>query len=854
VPFKANKTRGSMALLGSSESKSRIGLEPLSHPAVTTGVIAAESTREKLQRELLVKKKEERKQRAARKSAKGQQEQVDLQLKLQVHNESDTHETNGVHDLISSSETSSNSTIPSTEHTPEKHFEEPQEEQLVDHKVKKTVKQKSKKIRSSGEGNMDNKVDQLNLDSARSSNTSVTSEEALSEAKVQEDHDYSHKMSSKPSKKKSKNKVFVGKNEGENVNSHVSIPPLDSFMDVPQSDESLPPPQVDENLMSVATDHQNHKTKDGPTLDLTILLSPKQVEDKVPSTVESARKKQEEYFKSIEMEEAAVQVQCVYRGYIGRKEAQKRREEIEQEIHEEALRELQEESCVKIQATFKGYMVRKRDFFSKTQRLKVAKAQKRAKELKQRQEKDRLQNILQHNLNLNENINVGVISSKQDDKEKEIGHYASCSSNSNSSIESENESDNERDVGRDTKDSVKQNEKSTDKNRVPTPPTSARPATGNISPVRRIKTSERSSVEEIPDPTRNITPFDGDGTAPTGDDERTKIHVWPVEYNMEPSDGWNDLNQLDNLTRQSQSDRMLACGQLRVFCGTWNLEAKKPTENLREWISRNKFHIIAVGTEECVNSIAKSVVFSSKKQWEDQLKESIGEEYVKVASHSLTAIHNIVFIHESLLPFLSNVQSDAVATGIGNQIGNKGGIGISFSIGKTSFAFVSSHFEAHQHHLEKRNNNFFRINRELQLIPGRFSNTTSSNTNGGGMHLAGSGAAAAAAIAHAASTGLSTIQLAKLPVSECFDRVFWYGDLNYRINGTRKMVDTLLVRNMHSVLYFNDQLRIEMEKGHVFNVSFFIEHLTTVLEISHFVVCLLLKAFQGRSSTFPTHI
>ena len=53
-------------------------------------------------------------------------------------------------------------------------------------------------------------------------------------------------------------------------------------------------------------------------------------------------------------------------------------------------------------------------------------------------------------------------------------------------------------------------------------------------------------------------------------------------------------------------------------------------------------------------------------------------------------------------------------------------------------------------------------------------------------------------------------------VSERFDRVFWLGDLNYRINGTRPMVDSLLKGNMHEVLAFNDQLRIERAEGRVF--------------------------------------
>lgn len=54
-------------------------------------------------------------------------------------------------------------------------------------------------------------------------------------------------------------------------------------------------------------------------------------------------------------------------------------------------------------------------------------------------------------------------------------------------------------------------------------------------------------------------------------------------------------------------------------------------------------------------------------------------------------------------------------------------------------------------------------------------------------------------------------------VEDRFDYCFWLGDLNYRINGTRKMVDTLLNENLFEVLKNNDQLSISMKNGLVFN-------------------------------------
>ncbi|KAH7485038.1 hypothetical protein PRIC1_004341 [Phytophthora ramorum] len=301
-----------------------------------------------------------------------------------------------------------------------------------------------------------------------------------------------------------------------------------------------------------------------------------------------------------------------------------------------------------------------------------------------------------------------------------------------------------------------------------------------------------------------------------------EIGEWPQELDLELLDDWQELNQLATTLEDTVTQsRFLSQDRLRVFCGTWNMHAKKPTDDLRLWIRPNKYHVVAVGSEECVNSIAKSVVFTSKKSWEDQLRGTLGEDYVLVASHALTAIHNIVFVHTSILPLLGNIQSDAVATGLGNQLGNKGGVGISFTVGTTSFAFINSHFDAHQRNVSKRNGNFHRINHELRLSStGSISSPTSSvaiaptpgKTNTENLQGLGRTSANRFSMPTVGAAAPSS----KRTISERFDRVFWYGDLNYRINGTRRMVDTLLLRNQHDVLYANDQLQREMKVGNVF--------------------------------------
>lgn len=48
---------------------------------------------------------------------------------------------------------------------------------------------------------------------------------------------------------------------------------------------------------------------------------------------------------------------------------------------------------------------------------------------------------------------------------------------------------------------------------------------------------------------------------------------------------------------------------------------------------------------------------------------------------------------------------------------------------------------------------------------------------------------------------------------ETFDRVIWSGDLNYRINAPRAVVDLLIAKGMHEVLAKNDQLSLERGGG-----------------------------------------
>ncbi len=129
-----------------------------------------------------------------------------------------------------------------------------------------------------------------------------------------------------------------------------------------------------------------------------------------------------------------------------------------------------------------------------------------------------------------------------------------------------------------------------------------------------------------------------------------------------------------------------------------------------------------------------------------------------------------------------------------------GAVAISFTLSGCSLLFVGCHLHAHHSNTSERNGAYWRAERGLALCPHAFEYETER-------------------------------------VCDRFDRVFWLGDMNYRINGLRHMVDKLISTNMHEVsfaavfsrardltrasrcpqvLWFNDQLRLAMERGEVF--------------------------------------
>ena len=165
-------------------------------------------------------------------------------------------------------------------------------------------------------------------------------------------------------------------------------------------------------------------------------------------------------------------------------------------------------------------------------------------------------------------------------------------------------------------------------------------------------------------------------------------------------------------------------------------------------------------------------------RWEAALRGTALGGHTLVAGGRIGGICLHVFAAAAVAGRVARTEGSKVATGFGNVATNKGAVGVRLHVRpardegpETVLTFVNCHLAAHAERVVDRNADFHRIARKLFRA------------------------------SEFATAG---------------DAVFWMGDLNYRVDGNRKGLDTVLGLNMRDVMLANDQLRREMRKGKVF--------------------------------------
>ncbi|EFA83773.1 RhoGAP domain-containing protein [Heterostelium album PN500] len=229
---------------------------------------------------------------------------------------------------------------------------------------------------------------------------------------------------------------------------------------------------------------------------------------------------------------------------------------------------------------------------------------------------------------------------------------------------------------------------------------------------------------------------------------------------------------------------------LSVFVGTWNCNGKRST-NLANWLLSNSYSpdIIAIGLQEIVNMKAGAIVkaTAADKQnnkenayhpWKHDIEQTLslcsgGCKYVKVMNKILVGLMILVFVKEEHAPHVLDARGAIVPCGAMGKIGNKGGVGIRFSLYKTGFCFINSHLAAGPSHerVERRAQDF----KKIQMMS--FDNHVSILDH------------------------------------EC---LLWFGDLNYRIDLPQSDCKQAVINKNYPYLLVNDQLTNERKAGRSF--------------------------------------
>ncbi|XP_052012685.1 phosphatidylinositol 3,4,5-trisphosphate 5-phosphatase 2 isoform X1 [Apodemus sylvaticus] len=224
---------------------------------------------------------------------------------------------------------------------------------------------------------------------------------------------------------------------------------------------------------------------------------------------------------------------------------------------------------------------------------------------------------------------------------------------------------------------------------------------------------------------------------------------------------------------------------ISVFIGTWNMGSVPPPKNVTSWFTSKG---LGKALDEVTVTIPHDIyVFGTQensvgdREWLDLLRGGLKEltdlDYRQIAMQSLWNIKVAVLVKPEHENRISHVSTSSVKTGIANTLGNKGAVGVSFMFNGTSFGFVNCHLTSGNEKTTRRNQNYLDILRLLSL---------------------------------------GDRQLSAFDISLRFTHLFWFGDLNYRLDMDIQEILNYISRREFEPLLRVDQLNLEREKHKVF--------------------------------------
>ncbi|XP_030466417.2 type I inositol polyphosphate 5-phosphatase 2 [Syzygium oleosum] len=154
--------------------------------------------------------------------------------------------------------------------------------------------------------------------------------------------------------------------------------------------------------------------------------------------------------------------------------------------------------------------------------------------------------------------------------------------------------------------------------------------------------------------------------------------------------------------------------------------------------------------------------------------------YVRIVSKQMVGIYISIWVRRRLRRHINNLRVSPVGVGLMGYMGNKGSVSVSMSFFQSSICFVCSHLTSGQKDgaEQRRNSDVYEILRRTQFS--------------------------------------SIFNLDQPQTIPCHDQIFWFGDLNYRLNMLDAEVRKLVANKQWDELINYDQLSKELRGGHVF--------------------------------------
>ncbi|XP_066116223.1 phosphatidylinositol 4,5-bisphosphate 5-phosphatase A isoform X3 [Saccopteryx bilineata] len=209
---------------------------------------------------------------------------------------------------------------------------------------------------------------------------------------------------------------------------------------------------------------------------------------------------------------------------------------------------------------------------------------------------------------------------------------------------------------------------------------------------------------------------------------------------------------------------------------TWNVGTAMPPDDITSLLhlgcgsdDSDRADMIAIGLQEVnsmINKRLKDALFTD--QWSELFMDALAPfNFVLVSTVRMQGVILLLFAKYYHLPFLRDVQTDCTRTGLGGYWGNKGGVSVRLAAFGHMLCFLNCHLPAHMDKAEQRKDNFQTI-LSLQQFQGP---------------------GAQGILDH--------------------DLVFWFGDLNFRIESyDLHFVKFAIDNNQLHQLWEKDQLNM----------------------------------------------